>query len=351
MTGSASVLQLISDTDGVRGAQVAALELADALRARGTSIRTVALRRGTSAKVLDVPVLGRGHRRGAVKAARVVLAAGSTTLWTAPLATIGTGRGFVYRSIGDASAWAHDPLRRARYRAAISRAAGVVVLWPGAVDAMADRFGVDRERIAVIPQAAPVDRFPVVTADRRAEARRSLGISADASIALFLGSLSAEKQIDVAIDAIADLADIELVVAGDGPLAAELRAHAERVAPGRVRFLGAVDDPRPALAAADLVVLASRTEGVPGVVVEAGLTGLPTVATAVGGVSSVVVDGVTGVLVPSGDASALRDGIDRARRDPSLGPAARTHCVGAFTLDAVVERWQAVLDAAMTTMA
>jgi len=339
------VLQLITDTDGVRGAQVAAFELADALRARGMSVHTAALAPGTSDHQLEIPVLSRRERRTAIRSARVVLAGGSSTLWAGALETLGTGVGFVYRSIGDASAWNPDALRRYAYRAAVRRARAVVVLWPGAVGAMTSTFGVDRRRIEVIPQGAPASRFPLVTADARVDARERLGVGRETRVALFLGALSEEKQVGVAIDAVEAMDDVELLVVGDGPQAASLRA---RSGP-RVRFLGAHADPRVALAAADVVVLPSKTEGVPGVLVEAGLSGLPAVASAVGGVPSVIEDGVTGVLVPAGDVASLRAGITRALSEPGLGLAARERCLAHFSLERLAERWQVVLERAMTS--
>jgi glycosyltransferase involved in cell wall biosynthesis len=339
------VLQLITDTDGVRGAQVAAVELADALRGLGMAVDTAALAPGRSARRLDVPVLDRRARRAAIRSAGVVLAGGSSTLWAGALDTLGTGTGFVYRSIGDASAWNQDALRRLAYRTAVRRARAVVVLWPGAVDPMATRFGVDRSRIHVIPQAAPASRFPLVTAEARAAARANLGLDSGARIALFLGSLSAEKQVHVAIDAVEGMTGVDLVVVGDGPEAAAL--HTRRGP--RVHFLGALEDPRVPLAAADVLVLPSRTEGVPGVLVEAGLSGLPSVASAVGGVPSVVEDGITGVLVAPGDVTALRAGIARALEDPELGRAARARCLDGFSLEVIAERWRVVLERAMTS--
>lgn len=339
------VLQLISDTDR-RGPQVAAVELAAALAPLGTTVRTVALARGRSATALDVAVV-EGHLalRRAVHRSRVVLGQGSTTLWASALATTGSGQRFVYRSIGDASVWARSGHRRVRFGAAVRRAAGVVALWPGAADALVERFGVDPARVAVVPQAAPAARFPLVDASARRAARATLGLPVDDPIVLFLGALAAEKRVDVAIDAVLAAPALRLLIAGDGPLEADLRRRGDP-AGDRIRFLGAVDDPRCVLAAADVLVLPSLTEGVPGVLVEAGLSGLPTVATAVGGVPSVITDGVTGVLVPA-EPDAVADGIWRAIADPAMGANARRRCLEAFTLEFVGPRWRMVLERAM----
>ena len=84
-----------------------------------------------------------------------------------------------------------------------------------------------------------------------------------------------------------------------------------------------LDGSEAALAAIDVLVVPSRTEGIPAVAIEAGLAQVPVVATDVGGVSSVVIDGVTGMLVETAAPDQLRAGIDRALdRGVELGRAA-----------------------------
>ncbi|MGH9112841.1 MAG: glycosyltransferase, partial [Acidimicrobiales bacterium] len=108
-------------------------------------------------------------------------------------------------------------------------------------------------------------------------------------------------------------------------------------------FAGVLVGPTDALAAADVIALPSRTEGMPGVLIEAGLSGVAAVASDVGGVSEIVRDGRTGLLLPPGDASALADGLRRAlaQRD-ALGPAARRHCLAHFEIAPVAAQWAAL---------
>jgi glycosyltransferase involved in cell wall biosynthesis len=136
--------------------------------------------------------------------------------------------------------------------------------------------------------------------------------------------------------------DWSLELVGDGPL----RAAYERdvVAAGlgeRVRFVGEVDDVEARMAASQVVVLASRWEGLPLVLLEAMRAGLPVVATDVGGVAEAVVDGITGLLVPRGDARRLAGAMAGLVRSPGrrarMGAAARQRYEDAFTLDAMVE--------------
>ncbi|MFD0350244.1 glycosyltransferase [Kitasatospora aburaviensis] len=90
------------------------------------------------------------------------------------------------------------------------------------------------------------------------------------------------------------------------------------------------------------MLLTSDSEGVPGVLIEAALAGLPAVATDVGWVGSVVRDGATGALVAPGDPLALAEALaavlagDRA----ALGAAAREHALAHFELGVVADAWQ-----------
>lgn len=104
------------------------------------------------------------------------------------------------------------------------------------------------------------------------------------------------------------------------------------------------------IAASDVVVIPSRTEGIPAVAIEAGLSGVPVVATDVGGVSSAVLDGVTGVLVDppviagDGFVSSLGMALRTALADrESLGSAGRGRCLEHFTMDRVAQQWAALI--------
>lgn len=185
----------------------------------------------------------------------------------------------------------------------------------GYLRAIALRWGLDPERVSVLPNPAP----EVPPLPSRDELRAELDL--DGSVLAFAGRLGPQKAVGVLLTALANVRDVTLVIAGEGPDRVALeRRVCELGLEGRVRFLGAV--PREQVlrlfGAADASVLSSAWENLPHTVVEALAVGCPVIATAVGGVPEVVRDGVNGLLVPPGDPEALRDAIERFFADDEL---------------------------------
>jgi glycosyltransferase involved in cell wall biosynthesis len=160
----------------------------------------------------------------------------------------------------------------------------------------------------------------------------------------YLGSLTPEKNIGSAIRAVGRIPEACLLVIGDGGERDQLQMLAGQVAPGRVLFLGQLSEPAAILASADVLILPSRTEGIPGVLIEAGFLGLPIVATAVGGVREIVDDGITGSLVPPGDELALTTALRKTLADPgAVDEQARRHYLERFEISRVAASWDALL--------
>lgn len=140
-----------------------------------------------------------------------------------------------------------------------------------------------------------------------------------------------------------------LILVGDGPMRPALEAHAAALGiVDRVCFAGPQEDVRPFLAQADCVALASTEEGMPGSILEAMAMARPVVATAVGGVSEAVIDGVTGYLVPSGDVGALAAAISALLADPAkakgMGQAARERAEQAFNVQLMIRKTEAMYE-------
>jgi glycosyltransferase involved in cell wall biosynthesis len=127
-----------------------------------------------------------------------------------------------------------------------------------------------------------------------------------------------------------------LALVGDGPSRPSLEQMIERHGlTGRVDLLGARDDVPQILRRSDLFVLSSRWEGLPLAVIEAMMSGLPVIATAVGGIPEQVVEGETGLLVPPGDPDTLARAVSRLLNDAGLrertGAAGRRRALERFT--------------------
>lgn len=168
----------------------------------------------------------------------------------------------------------------------------------------------------------------------------------DRGYALFVGRITADKGLQVLLDAAASVPDLPVRIAGDGPERVALEAQA-RQRGLNVAFLGRVD--RDALGVERAGARVSVTPSVgfdplPTVVIEAMAAGLPTIASATGGIPELVGD--TGVLVPPGDPVALARALRTARDEPSrvraLGVAARARYEQHFTLDAFGARLERV---------
>ncbi|MFN0028900.1 MAG: glycosyltransferase family 4 protein [Acidimicrobiales bacterium] len=160
-----------------------------------------------------------------------------------------------------------------------------------------------------------------------------------------IGRLSAEKGVDTLIEAVALLPHLTLTVAGEGPARLELEALAQRLAPGRVRFVGHVGAEQVAALnqSARAAVLAARWhENMPLSVLETMAAAVPMVLTSLGGLPELVTDGVEGLIVPPDDPPALARALDRLQQDPSaaiaMGGAAREKMVGRFGVQAHLER-------------
>ena len=203
-------------------------------------------------------------------------------------------------------------------------------------------------RVAACPNG-----IPLPAAERpgeRAAAREALGLPPDAEVLGFLGRLTIEqKGLDVLVASMRRLLQLRpallLAVAGDGPdrgwLEGELRAAGiER----SVRLLG-WKDPRQLLVAADLLLLPSRFEGLPLVILEAGALCKDVIATAVGGVPELL---EPTALAPAGDVGAFTAVVLAALQDPAASAARAARLAelvrSRHTIEAMAERFASLLD-------
>jgi len=191
----------------------------------------------------------------------------------------------------------------------------------------------------LVRQGWPADRahyLPNFVDGKTAPAvsRTTLGAPADAVLVLALGRLHRVKGFDVLLHAMARSPQLYLWIAGDGPerstLAAQL--HSMGLA-GRVRLLGWREDVSALMAAADLLVCPSRHEPLGNVVLEAWAQHLPVIASAAEGPRALIRPGVTGELVPIGDADALAASMQALAADPARRAELAEAAYAAYTAD------------------
>ncbi len=217
--------------------------------------------------------------------------------------------------------------------------------------------GVPAAAIAVVHAGIDVERFAAgAGADARPAARAAFGLpvdSTDAPVALVAARLAPAKGHDDLLAALpavlASVPRLQVLLAGEGPLAGALAERLRREGlEGRVRLLGHVEEMAGLYAAADLVVLPSRVEGLPSVLLEAYAARRAVVATDVGGIPEALTDGMEGRLVPAGDRAALAAAMVELASAPALRAAmasrGRERVERDFRIDLSTRRLEAVYE-------
>jgi glycosyltransferase involved in cell wall biosynthesis len=182
--------------------------------------------------------------------------------------------------------------------------------------------GLPAWRYQVIPNGIDASAY---SADRQAgaELRQKLGIPAGEILLAYVGRLDRQKGIDVLLSAMSHLGargkPVNLVIAGDGPRRFQVEGFMRHGEGGRhTRWLGAVQDVRPVLSAADIFVMPSRWEGLPLATAEAMAAGLPVLGTKASGLAELLDFGQAGMVINVDDVVALSDAIELLAGDAGL---------------------------------
>jgi glycosyltransferase involved in cell wall biosynthesis len=355
-TGEPLVLHVVP-TALARGAQREARALADELDAPGVRAhRVLSLFAGPAEVAVDLTLgIDDGDRPGTgvnwrtvpkLRAALArldpvcVVAHGGEPLKYLVPAMVGHRRPLAYYAIGTYGASAARRPQVALWRRLMARADAVAAEGDEVADECTRLLGVPASKVTMTPNGRDPEVFHP-RADRRSD---------DGPVVVFLGALTEGKRPDRFVEAVAALTARGLrfraVLIGDGALMDRIEGPARAAG---IELLGSRSDVAELLGRADVMVFPSRPqgEGMPGVLIEGGLSGLSIVATDVPGVRSVVDDGVTGFVVDVEDLDGMVDALARLVVDDDLrrtmGAAARDRCIEHFSIGAVGALWLSVL--------
>ena len=355
---------------GLGGQERIALELARAQKARGHHVLAVSIAPApegpiavefSAAGVAAITVAKRGGVDATlpIRLARVLLAHRVDVVHTHnPQALVyGAPAGRLVRAAVVHTKHGANPASRRR-KALVRAAASLVDAFVAVSETTAEvaRSGkeVALDRLSVIANGIDTTRYGR-DERARAEVRVELGIDASARVVGTVGRVAPEKDHALLVRALAPhlAPHTRLVVAGDGPLFAALRADVDALGERArwVHLVGVRSDVPRLLAALDVFALSSTTEGLPVVLLEAMASGLPVVATAVGGIPTVVTEGETGFLTGPGDAGALGSAIagllSDAEKAAAIGARGLAVCGARFGMAPMVDGYLAAYRAAL----
>ncbi|HSM01055.1 MAG TPA: glycosyltransferase family 4 protein [Acidimicrobiia bacterium] len=340
--------------DTARGGQVYARALVDALDSPTEPHRILTLF-DAPGFVLDADVQlsvpdGWLHRlgfdprattrlRGALRRIepRVVIGHGAETVKYAAFAGL-RSTPLVYYMVGSADPRLLRQPRRLLHTVYSRRATHVVAVSSDVAGEAQRRLGIPQEKLEVIPNG------------RDGAVYRPLPREGDNPRVVFVGHMTAVKRPGLFLDTVDEVRrrglTFEALMVGDGPLEAALRPKAEMVG---VEMLGRREDVPRILGTSDVLVFTSvpENEGMPGVLIEAGLCGAAVLSTRVPGAGDVIEDGTTGIIVDADDQHGLVDALHRLVADRELrerlGGEARRHCLQHFSFDASARLWAGLL--------
>jgi glycosyltransferase involved in cell wall biosynthesis len=232
--------------------------------------------------------------------------------------------------------------RRLAFRAAAALTDELFAVSDAARALLVEGYGLPAERIAVLPNGVDTTRFAPSLEPRTGAGPVTMGT---------VGRMHPVKNFPLLLEATARLVaeglDVEVVLAGDGPLLAQFSGEAQRLGLGaRARFLGHVEDVPAFLRTLDVFVLPSALEANPNALLEALAAGLPCVASAVGGIPEVTDQGRVALLFPAGDVATLTAHLRGLVRDLAsrrrLGQEARGWIESRYGAEQMMSRYLAL---------
>jgi glycosyltransferase involved in cell wall biosynthesis len=224
----------------------------------------------------------------------------------------------------------------------LSREVDAFVLISREIESELVAIGVPQSKRFIIPNGVDTERFTPVTELQKKLIRTELLMPLQGLIVVYLGRLVPEKRADNLLkiwnEVRLSIPDAHLVIVGSGPDESRLK----ELSTAGVQFVGQSSDTVRYLQASDLFVLPSSTEGLSISMLEAMSTGLPVLATSVGGAPDVIQNGLNGYLIPSDDLGHLKRGLETLLKDNDLrmrlGTNARLRIQSNYSLDLDADR-------------
>ncbi|HJQ91902.1 MAG TPA: glycosyltransferase [Acidimicrobiia bacterium] len=343
---------ILASTDRRRGAEVFTERLREGLLTRGWLVEAVSLRGyGDLPRAALEPLVtqnsGVGRRfdpqvfqalRSKTRSFKpdVVVANGGATLRYAVADNAFQKYELVYMGIGEPDYWIRSRMSRWLNRLLLRRADKILTVSEATRSQTVRLEPRVAEMIETVYAGVPDELFRIV----RSEPMGPLRV-------LVVGSLSNEKDPELALHAMNSLPGTHVRFVGEGPMRAKLESLAQALRiDERVEFTGSVAAVLPHLEWAHVLLLTSRSEGLPGAILEASAAGIPTVSVDVGGVREAVVDG-RGGYVTERSTEAIVEALRRLDEDRQLlvkmGEAARDYARQNFQIDDVIDRYAEIL--------
>ena len=358
-------IAFLIDGFGIGGTELNATRTLESFARRGVIVDVLHLHRdgplkarieGAGHRLHHVPVVSLGSPKIVLRVAALAAAirrTGATVVHTQDVYTnilgVAAGRMLLRRPVLTSRRWKDDVPRRelTPLNAWAHRASTLVLPNSPSLVATLRAEGVRDDRIAVHENFVNDSALDLLTAASKLAWRKTLGIRDHALVVGCVARLSRVKRHDVLLDAFAQarsaVPDAQLVLVGDGDMRTSLAERARALGIGAdVIFTGTLaNEPLPQQLF-DIAALTSDNEGFPNALVEASACGVPLVATRVGGVPDVLIEGRTGLGVDAGDvpgaAAALSSLLTDAARRREYGTAARNEVVARFSETAAIDR-------------
>lgn len=361
----------VVDSLEVGGLERVTVDLAQAQAARGhaVSVFSIAATEGLKGELQSAGIaVVEGHKQRALDRQtlallRACVAAADADIvhahnfvpnYHAALATLGLDASLIC-TLHDMGARLQNRKLRTLFKLSLWRTASVAMVGAQVHQQHVGSGLIAPRKAQTVLNGIPVERFHAA-ATTRATARAALGLNDDDLVVGCVGRLVALKNhhrmIDVMPELLRQHPTLKLVIIGDGPRAEALRSQvAERGLQGQVVLAGQRQNVGALLGAFDVFALPSQTEGLSIALLEACGSGLPVVATRVGGNVEIIQDGQTGLLIPPDDDAALAGALHRMLSDlklrQTLGAAARQWVQTHASAQALADAYDRVYAAAL----